>query len=750
MSAMTCGRIELSILGLDCPACAAHLEESLRRLEGVRGVRVLITASRAAVEYEPERVTPEQLRDAVRQAGYGVASPDGENETEERNATGTVLTQVPVRGFVGIALFVVLTGIWEQWVHPLHPHLHLPWWLALAGIGGIGRNLFAGVLRAARRGHVTTHTLLVVGVIAAAATGEWNSALLIVAFMRVAEGIESRITQHSREALRRLTEIRPATARVLHFGLEVPTPVSGVRVGDLIAVRSGERIPVDGRVEEGHVQVDESAITGESVPREKAPGEHVYAATLVRAGYLRIRAEKTGADTTFARVVRLVEEAEANKSPLQRLAHRFVAGYLPCVVVAALASYVWTGRVESAVAVLVGACACSLALATPAVVLASVGNAGRQGLLIKGGQALEQLARVDTVVMDKTGTLTVGRPRVTDVISVGLLDRRELLGALATLEARSEHPLAQGILQAAAAAGAAQGDPDRFRVWPGRGVSGTLEGAAWLLGSRRLLAEECIELDAVEELAKRLEAEGKTLLFAACDGRVAGLVALADTLRPEVPAALAELRGLGVRRLVMLTGDSAPAARRVAEELGLEYHAGLLPEDKIAWVRKLQQDGATVLMVGDGINDAPALAQADVGAAMGRSGADVALEAAEVALMRDDWRLVPEALRIGRTAAGAIRQNLGVAALYNVLVLAAAGIGMLPAAWAAALHTLPDAVILLNSGRLLRRRPERRDEPALSLAERSRSGNTAPPLRRPHAHTHGARCSHERSHSQHH
>lgn len=742
MPATLSGTIELSIAGMDCASCATHLEACLQQLPGVRSARVLIAASRAVIHYDPDQLSVERIQQAVVQAGYQVAASADDAAGTENTSAGSV----PVRGFVGIALFVILTGIWENWVHPLHPQLHLPWWLALAGIGAIGRTLLTDVLRSARRGHVTTHTLLAVGVVASAAIGEWNSALLIVSFMRLAEGIEARITQSSREALRRLTDIRPALARVLHFGLEVAVPVAQVQVGDLIAVRSGERIPVDGRVVEGHVQVDESAITGESVPVEKAPHERVYAASLVQAGYLRIRAEKTGADTTFARIVRLVEEAEANKAPLQRLAQRFATGYLPFVIGTAFLSYLWTGRAESAVAVLVGACACSVALATPAVVLASVGRAGRQGLLIKGGQALEQLARVDTVVMDKTGTLTEGRPCVTDVVALDSQTRSELLRTLAGLETRSEHPLARGILRTAAAEGLRIDEPEQFQVWPGRGISGVLDGTAWLVGNRRLVTEQGVGLREIEPLAQRYEEDGKTLLFAARAGRVVGLVALADTLRPEVPAALQELRRLGVRRLVMLTGDGVPAARRIAGELELEYHAGLLPEEKLARLRALQQEGACVLMIGDGINDAPALAQADVGVAMGQSGSDVAIESADVALMRDDWSLVPEAVRIGRTAARTIRQNLAFSALYNVAVLATAGLGLLPAVWAAALHSLPDGVILLNSGRLLRTRRV----PRTSVPPQPKPGKVALPVVPRHTHTHGNGPCHDHAHCHHH
>ena len=373
------------------------------------------------------------------------------------------------------------------------------------------------------------------------------------------------------------------------------------------------------------------------------------------------------------------------------------------MLVIALATFAITGQVLNAVAVLVVACACAIALATPVVVLASVGNAAQRGLLIKGGIALEQLARIDTVVLDKTGTITHGRPRVTDVVPLNGLVERDLLRAVAAVEARSEHPLGKAIVQAAAERGIVLPEPETFTPLPGRGLVGRVEGRTWAVGNRRLLREQGVRLEAAdEERAGALEAAGKTAFFVANDAGAAGLVAVADVVRPEAGPALAEIKRLGVRRLVLLTGDNERVAAAIAGELGLEYRANLLPEDKIAAVKDLQAQGAVVMMVGDGVNDAPALAQADVGVAMGAAGTDVALEAADVALMRDDWGMVPEALRIGRRAHRTIRQNLGFTALYNIVGITLAAIGLLPPVLAAAAQSLPDVAIMLNSARLMR------------------------------------------------
>jgi Cd2+/Zn2+-exporting ATPase/Cu+-exporting ATPase len=582
----------------------------------------------------------------------------------------------------------------------------LPWWAPALAIVIGGFPVFRAVARAALKRQVTSHTLMATGVVAAAVVGEWTTAALIVFFMRFADWMEELTTERSRRAIKQLVELAPATARVMRDGREVEVPVAAVAVGDIVLVRPGERVPVDGEVIEGLAPVDEASITGESVPRDKAPGDRVFAATVAQAGFLKVRAARVGGDTTFGRIVRLVEEAEAQKAPVQRFADRFAGLYLPVVLVMSLLTLALTGEVLNAVAVVVVACACAIAIATPVVVLASVGSAARRGLLVKGGVALEQLARVDTVVLDKTGTLTYGRPRVVDVVALNGVPEPDLLRSVASAESRSEHPLARAIVVAAAERGLSPQEPDVFTPLSGRGVVAELGGDSWAVGNRALLAERGVAPDIrAETLAVELEAEGKTAFFAARGQEVAGLVAVADTVRPDARDALEDLRRLGVSRTLLLTGDNERVAAAVAEPLGIEYKAGLLPADKIEEVRRLQAEGRVVMMVGDGVNDAPALAQADVGVAMAVAGTDVAIEAADVALLREDWALVPDALRLGRRAARAIRQNLGFTAVYNVVGIGLAAVGLLPPVWAAAAQSLPDVAIMLNSARLLRGRP---------------------------------------------
>jgi len=690
MSSHNSNVLDLTIQGMDCPGCAAQLEAALTTVPGVLGAQVLLSSGRARVTVDSVAVTPERLGRAVEGAGYRVA-PDTGGAVKTSNA---ILAVVPL---ATVGLFAA-----EQFGLLDRLFAHVPSWLVAPVVLALGWNGFRSVWSGLRQRQVTSHALLVVGVMASVSIGEWTTALMVALFMRFAEWIEGCTIQRSRKAVQDLLASRPATARVLCAGIEIERAIEAVRVGDLVLVRPGEQVPVDGQVVSGSCAVNEAAITGESQPADKSPGDEVFAATTTQGGFLTVRATRVGADTTFARIVRLVEESEAHKAPVQRLAAQFTAYYLPVVLFTALATYLATGQITSAVSVMVVACACAIALATPVVVLASVGGAARRGLLIKGGAALEQLARVDTLVLDKTGTVTHGAVQLSDVLPVGEEDCGALILTLAGLQSRSEHPLAQALVRAAGPCVTLPA-PDEFQALPGRGVVATLSGEKWLVGSARLMRERGVLIPpAVEEQAHELEAAGKTAFYAARSAHLTAVLGTSDTLRQEVVGALDELRGLGLRRVVLLTGDNERVAAAVAGSLGVEYRAGLLPEEKLEFVRALQAEGRRVLMVGDGVNDAPALAQADVGVAMGGRGAAVSVEAADVVLMRDDWRLVPESVRVGRRAARTIRQNLAFTAVYNLFGLGFAAGGLLPPVWAAALHNLPDLAIMLNSARLLR------------------------------------------------
>jgi Cd2+/Zn2+-exporting ATPase/Cu+-exporting ATPase len=447
----------------------------------------------------------------------------------------------------------------------------------------------------------------------------------------------------------------------------------------------------------GQATLNQATITGESMPVEVGPGSKVHAATFAQLGSLRVRTTGVGPDTTFGRVIKLVEEAESHRGEVQRVADKFSGYYLPIVSGIALLTFWLRGDALAAVAVLVVACSCSFALATPIAMLASIGAAAKQGLLIKGGKYLETLARADVLLIDKTGTLTLGMPQITDVVPLNGTGKAELLTLAASAERYSEHPLAEAVRTFAMEKGMALHAPDHFETFPGQGVQARVNGQMITVGSPRMMPEV-----ALPSAASELEAAGKTLLLVTRSDQLIGLLAAADTLRPDIPQALNELRDLGVGTIELLTGDNERIASALAGELAIHHRAELLPEEKVDVVKSYQAQGRTVVMVGDGVNDAPALAQADVGVAMGVGGADVALEAAHITLMREDWALVPELLRIAKRTLRVVGLNIGFTAVYNLAGLALAALGFLPPTLAAAAQSLPDLGILFNSSRLLR------------------------------------------------
>ena len=600
--------------------------------------------------------------------------------------------------FLSVAAILLLVSIVGERLGLLERSFaEIPVWLGFALVAVGGYPIFLSLVRNLRRGRVTAHAIMSLGMGAALAVGEYSTAVVIVFFMRAGEYIESFTVNRSRAAIRALTEAAPETAIVRRNGQEQLIRATDVLTGDVVLVRPGQRIPVDGVVVEGRAEVNQAPITGESNPVTKQASDKVFAATVNQLGYLEIRAEQVGSDSTFGRILHLVEEAQASKAPVQRLADKFSAYFIPIVLAAAGLAWWTTGQVMNGVAVLVVACACAIAIATPKAVAAAVGAGARRGILIKGGAYLEALARVDTLLVDKTGTLTFGAPEVTDVVPLNGWSRERVLQMAAALERYSEHPLAKAIV-----ASAADGDSllpaKEFQVVAGRGVAGRVEGHHVRTGTSEWVSAR----PTAEETAATLQEQGKTAVFVSVDDEVVGVVATADRVRPELGEAFLHLRSLGIRRVLMVTGDTERVAARLAQSLGIEYVAEVLPEGKINLVRKLQHEGHGVAMVGDGINDAPALAAADVGIAMGAAGTAAAMEAADIALMTEDWMQVPATVRLARRTFRTIKQNLFLTAAYNVVGIALAWIGILPPIAAAAAQSFPDVAILLNSSRLLR------------------------------------------------
>ena len=687
--------LEIPVAGMDCAGCTRSVQQALSALPGVTSADVLLSSEKAIVQIDTARVDQAALKRAIEGAGYRVpeTSASGGGEAADDRSRGFTRAVLGLLGIVfGAVLFIVVVGEWLGLFEALTERVPFP--VGVAIVVAFGYPVFRNVIQATLRRQVISHTVMTIGVLAALAVGQWATAAVVVFFMRVGDYAEHFTTERGRRAVRDLMALAPQTARIERDRAEIEVPIADVRVGEIVIVRPGETIPVDGEVVAGQATINQASITGESMPVEASPGTSVFAATQATLGSLRVRTTKVGKDTTFGRVISLVEGAEANRADVQRLADRFSGYFLPIVVTVAVVTYLLSRNPLAVAAVLVVACSCSLALATPIAMLASIGAAAKRGLLIKGGKYIETLAKADVLLVDKTGTLTMGTPRVTDVIPLNGLSADELLSLTASVERDSEHPLAGAVRDAAAARHVALFQPSHFEAIPGHGVRARLDGHTITVGNRRLVTAAA--------LVDHLEPQGTTLLFVARDGELIGAIEAADTVRPEVPAALAQVRALGIQHIELLTGDTEATASALAQTLGISYCANLLPEDKIAIVKEYQARGHTVIMVGDGVNDAPALAQANVGVAMGAAGSDIALEAAHVVLMRDDWLLVPELFRIAQRTMRVVKINLGFTAVYNVVGISLAALGILPPILAAAAQSLPDLGIMANSARLLR------------------------------------------------
>jgi len=553
----------------------------------------------------------------------------------------------------------------------------------------------------------------------------FDTAAVIITLVLAGRFLEHATKSSASAAVRKLLELQPRTARILGpDGSEAEVPVEQVRVGDTLLVKPGEKIPVDAVVVEGRSAVDESAITGESVPAEKGQGDEVIGATINKSGLLKLRADKVGQDTALFQIVRLVDEAQVGRAPIQRLADRVASYFVPVVIAAAaLAALSWfyVGRIGldfsvlAFVSVVVIACPCALGVATPAALLVGTSKGAQCGVLIKGGEHLERAGRVDTVVFDKTGTLTMGPPSVTDVVTSGRLGQEDLLQVAASVEKGSEHPLGQAIVNEAKSRSITVSEPRGFEAIPGKGVKATVDGKAVLLGNGRLAAENGVDLSGVEAGMAKLEEEGKTAMVVVVDGKAEGVVAVADTVKPSAKAAVDALKGMGIQ-VVMLTGDNTRTAAAIAHRLGIErFVAEVLPLQKEEAISSLQKEGRVVAMVGDGINDAPALATADVGIAIG-SGTDIAKETGGIVLIRDDLRNVATAIKLSRKTLSKIRQNLFWAFAYNVVLIPVAAGGLVPFFGAQVYDVLPflaagamaisSATVVGNSLLLLRFKPE--------------------------------------------
>ena len=704
----------LSIGGMTCAACVSHVEHALQGVPGVTRANVNLGVEKAAVDFIPGLTTIDDMKRAVEQAGYRVEGSDGLDHDRELERLARVKETNYLRNrliFAGIGAILIFLGTFGSfpWVSNLMErdyYLFLLWALATPVLFWSGASFYASGIAAVRHGTANMFTLFAMGTVAAygysaavvlldvfdpgvlakagiPAKVYFETAAIIVALILLGRFLESRARGQTSEAIRRLIGLRPTAARVVRENGVTDVPVDQVVSGDIILVRPGEKIPVDGEVTEGFSAVDESMLTGESMPVEKGPESPVYGATLNTQGAFYYRALQVGGDTVLAQIIRLVEEAQGSKAPIQRLADRVAAYFVPSVMAVALAAFLFWMLLGPApaltlatmifVAVLIIACPCALGLATPTAIIVATGKGAEIGVLVRQAAALETAHRVDTVVLDKTGTLTTGKPVVTDLTPLGV-GEQDLLLLAASAERGSEHPLGQAIVREAERRGLTLEAMTNFRNIPGRGIEAAVNGATVLLGNRLLMDDRGVALDGLAAAAESMAEEGKTPMYLSADGEARGIIAVADTLKPEARAAVARLREMGLA-VVMLTGDNRRTALAMAGQLGVDrVEAEVLPQGKAEIVRALQEEGRTVAMVGDGINDAPALVQADIGIAMG-GGADVAADSADITLMRGDIRGVASAFDLSRQTIRTIKQNLFWAFFYNVLLIpVAAGI----------------------------------------------------------------------------
>ncbi|HEY3570427.1 MAG TPA: heavy metal translocating P-type ATPase [Thermoanaerobaculia bacterium] len=730
-------KVDIPVQGMTCAACQASVQKALQRQPGVLDASVNLMMKNAAVTYDPAVTRPEALVEAIRDTGYEAEMPrpeqtafeeqearDRANEEEFRALRRKALAS----GAVGVLAMIVSMPLMGSGAHLIHqgpvadpfmrwamesltPALRaaLPWlyrippailsYTLLALTVGVmawaGRHFYVRAWSGFRHHSADMNTLVAVGtgaaflysVLATLVPGfflsrgvapdvYYEAVVIIIALILTGNTFEARAKSSTSAALRSLVALQPKTARVLRGDQEVDVPVEEVKSGDTVTVRPGERIPVDGEVLSGASAVDESMLTGESMPVEKKAGDRVIGGTINRTGAFRYRATTLGADSVLAQIVKLMRDAQGSRAPIQRLADRISGIFVPVVISLAIATfvvwYVADGSVvrafAAAVAVLIIACPCAMGLAVPTAVMVATGKGAELGILIKGGEALQRAGDVTTVVLDKTGTITEGRPTVTDVLTLpgSPWSPDSLLRVVGSLESSSEHPLADAIVRHARERNLALGAPEEFQSVTGRGAVGVVEGSFLAAGNEKLMADYAVDPAPLAEDAGRLTGEGKTPVYVAIDGQLAGLLAVADPLKATSREAVARLRKMGLE-VVLLTGDTRRTAEAIAREAGIgRVVAEVLPEGKVAEVKRLQEEGKVVAMVGDGINDAPALAQADLGLAIG-TGTDIAVEASDVTLMRGDPRGIAAAVALSRRTMRTMRQNLFWAFIYNVI-----------------------------------------------------------------------------------
>ena len=701
----------LELVGLDCPDCALKLEKGVGRLNGVIWVSTNFATSKISIEYEADMVSLEQICGRVREMGYSVrnaACARTETARLETHGPGrwqfskqTVLTTV-----AGLALLIGYI------FHILHIEPVSKSLFVLAAVAG-GLYAARGAFFSLKSFVFDMNLLMTTAAIGAIALGNYFDAGMVMFLFSLGNALEARSVERTRQSVRSLVNLFPTQARVKRDGQEIEIPASEVQVGDVFIVRPGEKIPTDGRVEAGSSTVNQASITGESAPVEKQPGDTVFAGTINQRGSIDAVATATAQDNTLARIVHLVEEAQAEKAPTQRFTEVFGRIYTPVVIGLAILVAIgfpfvfgmsFVKSVYIALTLLVVSCPCALVISTPVSIVSAIGNAARNGVLVKGGSHLEAAAEIRVVAFDKTGTLTTGETRVTDIIPEIGFDSERVLALAAAVESRSEHPLAEAIRQEAVRRGIAVPDAADFEALTGMGAAAKFDGDTCVIGNSRLMEQLGIDISGRESALKDFQAQGKTVVMVAAGRTLAGMIGLMDTVRDSARDTFIELRRVGIQRIVMITGDNEAAAQSVARDLGVdEYYAELLPQDKVDIVRVLiERFGSRVAVIGDGVNDAPALAAATVGIAMGAAGSPTAIETADIALMSDDLGRLPYSIRLSRKSLSTIKQNIAFSLVVIALLVTMALLGKLNLSVGVLGHEGSALIVIANGMRLLR------------------------------------------------
>ncbi len=742
----------LKITGMTCAACAARIEKVVGKMEGVDEISVNLATEKATVSYDPEKAALPDIKARIEKAGYGAAEIIekklvDEDKIRKEKEIRTLWTKFTVSAVFAVPLLYFAMGSMIWWLRFPIPSFLDPMQFPLnysilqivltIPIVIAGYRFYTVGYKAIINRSPNMDSLIAMGTTAAIvyslysvyqiANGNFGAveglyfetAGVIITLILLGKSLEAVSKGRTSEAIKKLMGLAPKTAIVIRDGKEYEVPIEEVEIGHIILVKPGEKIPVDGVVLEGNTSVDESMLTGESIPVEKQAGDQVYAASLNKNGMIHFKATKVGGDTALAQIIKLVEEAQGSKAPIAQMAD-IVSGYFVPIVfgIAVIASLAWFISGESLVfsltifiAILVIACPCALGLATPTAIMVGTGKGAEYGILIKGGEALETTHKINTIVFDKTGTITEGKPEVTDILTVSDVDRNQLLQLAASAEKGSEHPLGEAIVNEAEKEKLEFSKVDHFNAIPGYGIEVEIKGIPILLGNKKLMDERNISLSELEQESDRLAEEGKTPMYIAMNQKIAGIIAVADVVKPSSLKAIEKLRSMGLE-VAMITGDNRKTAEAIARQVGINrVLAEVLPQDKSNEVKKLQAEGKKVAMVGDGINDAPALAQADIGIAIG-SGTDVAMESADIVLMRSDLMDVPTAIQLSKSTIRNIKQNLFWAFGYNVIgIPIAAGLlhlfggPLLNPIFAAAAMSLSSVSVLTNALRLKRFKP---------------------------------------------